>query len=124
MSSELYREHILDLYKNPHNKGKLENPTHEHTELNTLCGDEMTMQLVIKDEKIVDVKFHGDGCAVSIASASLLTDEIRGMSIKDARKLSRDNILELLHIPISPNRIKCALLSLKTLQEVLKNAGN
>lgn len=120
MSLEIYKEHILDLYKNPHNKGILENPTNKSSKNNPLCGDEIEINLKIKDDKIKDVKFAGEGCAISQASASLLTDRIKKMPIEEIRKLSKEDILDLLKIPISPGRIKCALLPLEALQEALK----
>lgn len=120
--TNLYTEIIIDLYKNPLNKGKLENPTHENFRKNPLCGDEIEIQLKIEDNKISDIKFSGNGCAVSQASASLLTDKIKNMNIKEIKNLNKDYILNLLGIPISPGRLKCALLSLETLQGALENA--
>jgi len=118
---DMYTENILDLYKNPHNKGNLENPTNESSNINPLCGDEITIQLNIEDNKIQGVKYHGQGCAISQASASLVTDKIKNMTIEDVKTLNKDDILEMLHIPISPGRLKCALLSLDTVKGALKN---
>ena len=117
-STELiYQENILDHYKNPRNFGKIENASVNHHEYNPLCGDKIDMFLIIdKNNKIVDVKFHGSGCAISQASASMLTEQIKGKNIKELKKLTKENILELLRIPISPVRLKCALLSLDTLK--------
>ena len=116
----IYTEIILDLYKNPLNKGNLENPTHEHSENNPLCGDEITIQLILEDNKIKEVKFHGQGCVISQASASLLTDKIKNLSVEEIKNLNKDFILDLLKIPISPARIKCAMLSLETLKRTIK----
>ncbi|MAG02246.1 SUF system NifU family Fe-S cluster assembly protein [Candidatus Pacearchaeota archaeon] len=116
----IYTEIILDLYKNPKNKGVLENPTHESGRNNPLCGDEIKIQLIIEENKIKDVKFLGQGCAISQASASLLTDKIKNMNVEEVKSLNKENVLDLLHIPISPGRLKCALLSLDTLKEALK----
>tara|TARA_Y100000034_G_C6843293_1_gene381754 strand:+ start:921 stop:1283 length:363 start_codon:yes stop_codon:yes gene_type:complete len=118
----IYTENILDLYKNPKNKGQLENPTHQNHRNNPLCGDEITIQLIIKNKKIEEVKFQGQGCAISQASASLLTDKIKNMSIEDVKNLNKDDILNLLNIPISPGRLKCAVLSLDTIKGALENA--
>ena len=117
-STELmYQENILDHYKNPRNFGKMENASVHHHEYNPLCGDEIEMFLVIgKDKKVVDVKFHGKGCAISQASASMLTEQIKGKGIEELKKMTKENILEILGIPISPVRLKCALLSLDTLK--------
>ena len=113
----MYQENILDHYKNPRNFGKIENASVHHQEKNPLCGDEMELYLIIdKNKKVVDIKFHGRGCAISQASASLLTEHIKGKSLHEIEKLKKDDILEMLGIPISPVRLKCALLSLDTLK--------
>lgn len=117
---DMYTEIILDLYKNPRNKGHLDNPTHENERNNPICGDELKIQLMIDDNKINDIKFSGQGCAISQASASLLTDKIKNLSIEEAKSLNKDTILDLLHIPISPGRLKCALLCLDTLKGALE----
>ena len=112
----MYQENILDHYKNPRNAGKIDNASVHHHEYNPLCGDEIEMFLVIKDKKVADVKFHGRGCAISQASASMLTEEIKGKNIEELKKMTKENILELLGISLSPVRLKCALLSLDTLK--------
>ena len=117
---DMYAENIIDLYKNPLNKGELEGYTHEHSKNNPVCGDEIKIQLIVKDDKVEEVKFSGDGCAISIASASMLTKKIKGMDIEKVKKLNKEDILEMLHIPISPGRIKCALLSLEVLNGALE----
>lgn len=121
-SQEIYKEHILDLYKNPHNKGNLNNPTHEFSKNNPLCGDEIKIQLIVNDNKITDVKFSGQGCAISQASASLLTDKIKNINIQKIKKLKKEDVLNLLKIPISYTRIRCALLPLEALKRALENA--
>lgn len=121
-SLEIYKEHILDLYKNPHNKGNLNNPTHEFYKNNPLCGDEIKIQLIIHGNKITDIKFSGQGCAISQASASLLTDRIKNFTINQIKKFSSADLLNLLKIPISYTRIKCALLPLDAVKGALKNA--
>ena len=123
MALELYTEIILDLYKNPLNKGFIENPTHEFLRSNPLCGDEIKIQLIIENNKIKDVKFQGIGCAISQASASLLTEKIKNenMNIDEAKNLNKDDILEMLHIPLSPVRLRCALLGLDALRGALEN---
>jgi len=112
----LYRDYILDHYKNPRNFGRLENPDISHEEDNPLCGDVIGMDFRVKDGVIEDVKFHGRGCAISQASASLLTERLKGLALDDAKKINRDDVLGELGIQISPARIKCALLSLKVLK--------
>jgi nitrogen fixation protein NifU and related proteins len=114
---DLYRENILQHYKNPHHWGELENPDLEADDLNPLCGDELKVQLKVDgDGKIEDVRFSGHGCAISQASASMTSDEIVGMPVEELLKLDRSFVLDLLGIDISATRMKCALLSLKVLK--------
>jgi nitrogen fixation NifU-like protein len=119
LSEKMYREHILELYRNPSNFGEIKNPTHKHTETNSLCGDEITVQLIIEDEKISDVKFNGSGCVMSMVSSSLLTDKIKNMKITDVKKHDKKDILELLKISINPARLKCVLLPLDSMTGAL-----
>jgi nitrogen fixation NifU-like protein len=113
---DMYRDYILDHYKNPRNQGELPGATNTYSDSNPLCGDELSMALRIDDDRVGDVRFKGKGCAISQASASILTEEIKGKTLDEIKAIDRDHILENLGIPISPARIKCALLSLKTLK--------
>lgn len=106
----------MDYYRHPKNFGKMENPDIISKDYNPLCGDSVEIQLKISNNKIVDVKFNGSGCAISRASASMLTEIIKGKTIEDIIKLDKDDILKLLGIELSPLRLKCALLPLKTLK--------
>lgn len=112
---DIYREQILEHARHPHNFGNLEHATHAHEEYNPLCGDQVRIELLIEDNIIRDVRFSGRGCAISQASASMLTDDIKGMSVEEARKYGKEELLELIGIPLANNpvRLKCALLSLK-----------
>ena len=114
---DLYRENILEHYKQPRNFGELERPDLEFEDNNPLCGDELKVQLHVgEDGRITDVRFSGHGCAISQASASMASEEIVGMKVDEVLKLDRTFVLDLLGIDISATRIKCALLSLKVLK--------
>lgn len=115
---DLYREVILDHYQNPHHAGRLDHADASYSDANTLCGDEITMDLKVgPDGRVTDVGFEGTGCAISQASASLLTDQIIGMHIDDVLKLGRQDVLDNLGgIELTPVRLKCALLGLGVLK--------
>jgi nitrogen fixation NifU-like protein len=118
---ELYRENILDHYKHPHNWSPpaeaLATPDLEFHDLNPLCGDELTVQLAVDgDGRVEDIRFLGHGCAISQAAASMASDEVKGMNVRDVLALDRSFVLDLLGIDISATRMKCALLSLKVLK--------
>jgi nitrogen fixation NifU-like protein len=117
---DLYRDYILEHYRRPHNFGVLDSPTVAHEGANPLCGDRITIQLVVRDGTIEEVAFTGRGCAISQASASLLTDEIRGKTVEEVGAMSSEDVLDLLGIEISPARLKCALLSLETVSKALE----
>ena len=112
---DMYAETILEHYKHPHNHGILKGNA-EHKEYNPLCGDSVTIYLLIENDKVKDIKFVGNGCAISQAATSLLTDEIKGKSLEEIKKLDRQDVLDLLGVEISPARMKCALLGIKTLK--------
>jgi nitrogen fixation NifU-like protein len=114
---DFYRENILDHYRNPRNKGRLEHPTHTHEENNPLCGDVIRIDLHVNEDNVIDqVRFDGHGCAISQASASMLTEMVQGKTLDEAKALSKEDILEALGIEVGPVRLKCALLSLKVLK--------
>jgi nitrogen fixation NifU-like protein len=117
MLDDFYRENILDHYRHPRNAGTLEDPTHSHEENNPLCGDVIRIELHVNENNIIDqVAFQGKGCAISQASASMLTELIKGKTLDEAKQIGKEEILEALGIEIGPVRMKCALLSLKVLK--------
>lgn len=114
---DLYRELILDRYKNPRMRGTLDPHDISYEDDNPLCGDHLRIDLRMDAEgRIHEAAFSGEGCAISQASADLLTESIVGKSLEEVRKLGKEDILEMLGIQLSPVRLKCALLSLKVLK--------
>lgn len=113
---DFYRDYILDHYRNPRNFGILERSDVEAEDLNPLCGDQIRMQLQLDDGVVQDVRFSGKGCAISQASASMLTEMVKGMKLADVAKLPKDVVLENVGIGISPTRMKCAMLGLRVLR--------
>jgi len=118
LSSDFYRELILDYYRNPRNFGKLDPHDIDAKDSNPLCGDEVEMQVKVSpDKKIEEIKFVGKGCAISQASASMLTEMAKGKPLEWVKGLSRDDIQKMLGTPdLGPARIKCAMLSVKVLK--------
>lgn len=109
----MYREYILDHYQHPHHFGELADASFEAEGLNPTCGDELKVQVRVDDDnRVVDVGFTGNGCAISQASMSMLSDEIVGKTLDEVAKLDREYIVDLIGITLSPARIKCALLGL------------
>ena len=113
---DLYRDEILDHYKHPRHFGHLDEPSLTFHDSNPFCGDEITLELKIADGIVADVAFTGHGCAISRASASMMSDEIIGKPLEVLRGWNKEDILDLLGIDIGPVRMKCALLPLKALK--------
>jgi nitrogen fixation NifU-like protein len=112
----MYRENILDHARNPRHPGILNPADVDHEEHNPLCGDRLHLTLQLDDQqRIVNVAWDGEGCAISQATASMLADEILGKTIDEVKAFQREDVLELVGFPLTMNRVKCALLSLKTL---------
>lgn len=117
MDSSIYREQIIDLYEHPLNHGQLETPDFSYEEDNPLCGDEVRIDVKLDENgRIAHIAWSGDGCAISQASASLLTEEVKGMTLEEVRAFDKETLLELIGVPLSMARVKCALLSLKVLK--------
>ena len=113
---DLYRDNIIDHYQNPRNYGTLEHPDISYEDSNPVCGDEIRMDLQIKDGCVIAARFNGHGCSISQASASMLTEEIIGKTLEEVKQIDKQYLLDLLGIPLGPVRLKCALLSLKVLK--------
>lgn len=113
----MYREQIIDLYENPLNRGELQDADFSYEEDNPLCGDVIRIDVKLDDNnRVAEVKWSGQGCAISQASASLLTDDVKGKTLDEIKAYDKDQLLELLGIQLSMTRVKCALLSLKVLK--------
>lgn len=114
---DFYRDYILDHYRSPRNFGHLEHPDAAAEDINPLCGDAIRMELSVDGNGTVrDVRFSGKGCAISQASASMLTESVKGLPLEDVAKLPKDVVLENVGIGISPTRMKCAMLGLRVLK--------
>ena len=121
MSDAIYKDKIVDHYKNPRNFGSLKNASSSVKENNPSCGDEIEIQMIIEDNKIKDIKFQGIGCVISVASTSMLTSFIKGKNLEDVQKLTKDDVIGLLGIHLSPVRLKCALLPLNIIRSCLND---
>ena len=121
----LYRDFILEHYREPHNRGVLEPHDLQFADSNPTCGDElsMTLRLDPAGERIADVAFDGRGCAISQASASIMTDGLRGLSLDEVRALDPREVIADLGVPIGPARLKCALLGYKVLQGAVQGSA-
>jgi nitrogen fixation protein NifU and related proteins len=124
MSDQLYREVILDHYKNPRGHGVIEDADASAEGLNPLCGDEISIYLVFGEDgqTIDDVKFSGRGCAISQAATSMLVDMAKGRTASELAEMPKDELLEEIGIPLTPIRLKCALLGLGVLKVALHRA--
>lgn len=121
-SDDIYQDFILELYKHPLNAGTMEKPDYTAKSHNPLCGDKIELFLKMSsDGKVADVKFKGDGCAISQATISLLTVEIKGKTLEELARFQKEDILRIIQIDLSRNasRLKCALLSLEVLKKAI-----
>jgi nitrogen fixation NifU-like protein len=123
MDDEEQMEFIMEHYRHPHNSGVVENPTDEITEYNPVCGDAVKVSMLIKDNRVQEIRFVGRGCSISQASASILTDEARGKSIEELKKITEKEHLDSIGIKLGPSREKCALLSFNALKKILVKYG-
>lgn len=117
MDANIYREQIIDLYENPLNHGEIANPDFTYEEDNPLCGDVIRIDVCLDEaSRVIEIAWRGEGCAISQAAASLLTEEVKGMTLDDVKTFTSEQLLELVGVPLSMARVKCALLSLKVLK--------
>jgi nitrogen fixation NifU-like protein len=122
MGSDMYRQQILDHYKNPRNYGELPDPTFAHEGHNSSCGDDIRVEVTLADDgqTVERAAFTGEGCAISQASASMLTEELPGMDLEEVMALDRDDVLDLLGVEVTPMRVKCAVLAEKVVQDGIR----
>lgn len=115
---DLYRDHLLDHYENPRRQGTIEGADISHEESNPLCGDRIRIDVRLDEAgaQIADVAFAGDGCIISQAAASMLMEEVAGKPLADVQKLDTQFVLNLIGVPLTTNRVKCAALGLKVLK--------
>jgi nitrogen fixation NifU-like protein len=116
---DFYRENILDHYKNPRNHGHIDHPSTAAEGVNPLCGDELAVELKVEDGVVTDIRYNGRGCAISQAAASMLSDVVKGKQVSELSQLGREDVLEELGIPLTPIRLKCAMLSVGVLKVAL-----
>jgi nitrogen fixation NifU-like protein len=116
VTDSLYREAILDHYRHPRNRGTLDPADYSYEDVNPLCGDEIRIDVRTDGERVSEIRFSGRGCAISQAAASILTEMVEGRPLDEVKAISRDDVLEELGVPISPARMKCAMLGLKVLK--------
>ncbi len=118
---DIYREEFMEIYKNPMNMGEIEKPTIVEHGVNESCGDEMDLYLLVENGVIRDVKFKASSCSVGVVSSAILTDEVRGKTIDEARNLDKQKLLDLIGVNLTTSRIKCATLPLETLHKAFEN---
>jgi len=117
MNEKLYQEELMDHFKYPHNKKKLADPSFAGGQDNPSCGDKVFIEGIIKDNVIIDLGFSGNGCVISQAATSILTDHCKNKTLAHALALTKDDIINMIGISLGPNRLKCALLCLEVLHQ-------
>lgn len=120
MHDELYDDHILDHFESPYHKGHLPQPTCSHSDRNPICGDQVTVELLIDDQnRVTEAYFDGKGCAISQASASILCEAIEGKTLDELKDFQAQQMLDLLKVRLTASRQKCGLLGFKVLKTML-----
>ncbi len=118
--NNIYREQLMEHYKHPQNRGKMNDATVEVTENNPLCGDVIDMQLKVDGDIIQDVMFDGSACAVTVAASSVLTEAVKGLSLRQAKKMTKEELIKLLGVELTTSRVKCASLPLEALHNLIQ----
>ena len=116
----MYREHVLDHYQHPRNRGALPGADVTIEESNPVCGDKLKLMYKLDGERVSELKFEGEGCAISLAAASMLTEMARGKTLEQLRSIRDQNMLKEIGVPLSPTRVKCGLLALSGLRKMLR----
>lgn len=116
MDEELAREVILDYARHPRNRGRLEHPTISWEEKNPTCGDVVRLEMRVEDDRVTEICYDGQGCSISQAAASMLTEMVQGKTLEEVRRISKEDILDAVGLQLGPSRLKCALLALKVLK--------
>ena len=120
MNFDMYQDNILDHYENPSHQGTLDHPTFEIRDLNPLCGDEVRIQARLDDAgRLAAIRFEGKGCVISLAAASMLLEAVEGKTLDAVKKMGRQDMLDLLGVPLTTMRIKCAMLPLRALEKAI-----
>jgi nitrogen fixation protein NifU and related proteins len=114
---DIYRENIIDHFKNPRNFGEIIEAEIKHSELNSVCGDMVRLFVKLNEDKVEDVKFKGNGCAISMASTSMMTEKLKGKNLEEVKNMTKEDIFEMLGIKLGVVRMKCGLLCLNTLMK-------
>lgn len=120
----VYVEEVMDHYKYPRNKGRIEDPTVSLRDTNPFCGDDIHVHLKLEGDKLIGFSYEGQGCAISQAAASMLSERVIGMHRSEIMKLGQDDMISLLGIPVSGMRMKCAMLALRAIQKALGGNEN
>lgn len=121
MTNQLYREQFMEIFKSNANFGQMDNPTLTSEQINPVCGDKITLELMVSDGVVTDAKFSGVACAVSKTASSVITQDIKGKKISDLKNLTERDMLELIHFDLTPSRQQCALLCFTALQKALED---
>ena len=119
-NDQMFREDIMEIYKNPANRGIMDNPTVSVLEVNPFCGDEVNLQLKVREGIIEEAKFIGSACMISIVSSSFLTEAVTGKSLEEVKKFQKDDLLKIINLNLTTSRVKCATLVLDALYKAIK----